>query len=139
MSLYNKIYEESMKCSEENLLTASFKEIEFIKRYEKFTCTYIFFKDFNQKFIEQPNRIAVLRTLIFENIVEQFLCHQLFLKSIHCPTKQIIDNYQIVKCLFYQLLVSVKIIKTISSVTQQRQVLHFLQYTQNSGHLWTRS
>ena len=48
------------------------------------------------------------------------------------------DNYQIVKCLFYQLLVYVKIIKTISSVTQQRQMLHFLQYTQNPGHLWTQ-
>ena len=81
MSLYNKIYEESMKCSEENLLTASFKEIEFIKRYEKFTCTYILFKDFNQEFIEQPNRIAVLRTPIFANILKQFCVTSFSLKA----------------------------------------------------------
>ena len=36
----------------------------------------------------------------------------------HCPTKQINNNYQIVNYLFYQLLAYMKIIETISSVTQ---------------------
>ena len=42
------------------------------------------------------------------------------LAFVHCPIEQINDNYQIVKYLFNQLLVHVKIIKTISSVTQAK-------------------
>ena len=61
-----------------------------------------------------------MRTHIFENVVEQCLYLLLLFKSVHCPTKQINYNYQIVKYLFYQLLVYVKIIKTISSVTQTK-------------------
>ena len=137
---------------DQNTWNNIFKELEFVKSYWKLTRTWIFFKDFYQKFIVQPNRIAVLRAHILEKAVEQ--CLLLFLKSVHCPTKQINDNYQIVQYLFYQLLVYVKIIKKLLVLLRQRQILNLLQYTRlfpvlqrqqfsffllNSGQWWTSS